>query len=140
MKKYRSKIGRGILLILVVVIGGTSALMLYLQAWPGLVVNLLVSVFIAYLFSTTYYLVGNGVLKVKGGFIVDKSIRIEVIREIRETHNPLAAPANSLDRLEIKYGSGESILISPKDKRGFILHLKEINPTIQFGGKLQLDK
>ena len=140
MRKYRSKIGSGILLFLVVVIGGTSAVMLYLHAWPGLVVNLLVSIFIAYLFGVTYYLVGDGVLKVKGGFVVDKSIRIEVIREIREANNPLAAPANSLDRLEVRYGEGESILISPRDKRGFILHLKEVNPTIRFEGELQLDK
>jgi len=63
--------------------------------------------------------------------MVNKTVPIDLIREISETNNPLSSPANSLDRLEIKYSSNGIILISPKDKSGFINQLIKINPNIE---------
>lgn len=48
-----------------------------------------------------------------------------------ETKSPLSSPATSLDRLEIMYNKNESIIISPKDRTGFINELKTINPGIE---------
>ncbi|MGQ7870632.1 PH domain-containing protein [Sunxiuqinia sp. sy24] len=136
MKKYNSKIGGGILFFLIVIIGCTSILMVYHRAWLGLVINLFVGGFVGYLFMTTYYLVDERVLRIRSGFLVDKAIGIDTIVEISETNNPLASPANSLDRLEIRY-TGGSILISPADKAGFVGHLKDLNSAIKLNLKTE---
>lgn len=40
------------------------------------------------------------------------------------TSNPLASPALSLDRLKIEYGQGHWIMISPRDREGFLRELE----------------
>ena len=100
------------------------------QIWLGLIINLLVAVFIAHLFFTTYYVIDEGLLIVKSGFLIDKKIDIKAIRSISETNNLISAPAASFDRLEILYHQFDSILISPRDKSGFIDHITRINPQI----------
>ena len=47
-------------------------------------------------------------------------INLEDIRSIQPSHSLISSPALSLDRLEIRYGSGQVILISPKDHAAFI--------------------
>jgi hypothetical protein len=47
----------------------------------------------------------------------------------------LSAPATSFDRLEILYNSFDTVIISPKDKSGFITHMKTINPSIEVDEK-----
>jgi hypothetical protein len=42
------------------------------------------------------------------------------ITAITPTSNPLSSPALSLDRLRIDYGKGRSVMISPRDKQGFL--------------------
>ena len=131
MTRYNSKIGYGILLFLIIVLGGISILMIYNKIWIGLLIILLVIGFVGYILLTTYYLITDKKLKIKSGFMVNITVPIDLIREISETSNPLSSPANSLDRLEIKYRSNEIILISPKDKAGFINQLIKINPNIE---------
>jgi len=130
-KKYKSKIGFGIVLFLAIVIGTTSALMIIQHAWAGLVINIVVIGFIVYLFSTTYYLINDTHLIVKSGFLVNISMPIERIKMIEETTNPLSAPATSLDRIAIYYNETDSVIISPKEKTDFINHLIQINEKIE---------
>ena len=130
MTRYNSKIGFGILLFLVIVLGGVSIPMIINKIWIGLAVIIAVIGFIGYIFTTTYYLITDKDLKIKSGFMVNKTISIDTIREISESNNPLSSPANSLDRLEINYSPKGTILISPKNKVGFLNHLIEINPKI----------
>lgn len=131
MTRYNSKIGFGIPLFIIVVLGSISILMIYNKTWIGLFVILLVMGFIGYIFMTTYYLVTDKILKIKCGFMVNKSVSIDSIRKISETNNPLSSPANSLDRLEIKYSRNGTIMISPKNKAGFINQIIKINPKIE---------
>lgn len=50
-------------------------------------------------------------------------------------------PAISLDRIEIRCGKFNSVIISPKQKVEFINHLKSINPNIELKfKKIQLVK
>lgn len=58
-----------------------------------------------------------------------KPIDINSVTEIKETNNPLSAPAASIDRLEVKHAKGY-LLVSPKNKEGFIAALQKINPNI----------
>lgn len=131
MKRYNSKIGNKILLVIIIVFGVITILMVLTKIWLGLAAIILMIGFIVYIFLTTYYTISDRTLKVKCGFMINKSIPIDTILKISETNNPVSAPANSMDRLEISYGGKESILISPKDKIGFINHIRSINPKIE---------
>lgn len=48
-------------------------------------------------------------------------IEIESIESIRPSRSPASSPAMSLDRLEIRYGGGRTLLVSPKDREGFLV-------------------
>lgn len=105
--------------------------------WPGVIIVLLVILFVVHLFATTNYSVEGNILTVKSGFLYNRSIDILTIRKVSETTNPLSAPAISLDRLEIKYGKFDSVLISPKLKKEFISELASLNPNIEIKLKFE---
>lgn len=73
--------------------------------------------------STSYSIIGE-FLSVKSGPF-SWMIPIDEIASIEPTHNPASSPALSLDRLVIRYGHGAELMISPKDKSGFIEELKK---------------
>jgi hypothetical protein len=54
---------------------------------------------------------------------VDSRIALSAITGITATRNPASSPALSLDRLQIDYGQGQSVMISPRDKESFIRDL-----------------
>ena len=67
----------------------------------------------------TYYKVNDHQLLVKSGLFSWK-IPLSEIESIEPTHSFLSAPALSLDRLAIHYSDGKRVVVSPKDKQGFI--------------------
>ncbi|UEG55384.1 PH domain-containing protein [Mucilaginibacter daejeonensis] len=67
---------------------------------------------------------------VKSGFFVNLNIDANTIKSVKATRNPLSAPAISLDRLEIAYGKYDTIMVSPKDRTGFIAQLLNDHPSI----------
>lgn len=87
--------------------------------------------FIGHMLLTTYYQVEGNTLTIKCGFLINQEVKIDTIRKIKETSNPLSAPAASLDRLEIAFNKFDNVLISPKDKAGFINELTKLNPGIE---------
>lgn len=86
--------------------------------------------FVALFFSISYE-VTDEVLTVITFFFIKKNILIKDITRIVESNNPISSPAASLDRLEVYYGKYSSVIISPKEKMGFIAHLKRLSPSIQ---------
>jgi hypothetical protein len=58
-------------------------------------------------------------------------IKIQSIRKIYKTRNPLSSPAMSLDRIAIVYNKFDEVLISPKEREEFITELLKINPNIE---------
>ena len=46
------------------------------------------------------------------------------ITSIQPSRSPISSPALSLDRIEIRYGAGQMVLVSPIDKEGFTAALK----------------
>ncbi|MCG2461739.1 PH domain-containing protein [Flavobacteriaceae bacterium F89] len=130
MTRYNSKIGWGLATIIALVIIGTSIALVLDGIWSGFIISVLVFGFVAHMFATTYYTVNGGDLNIRSGFIYNKTIAIHGITEIAESNNPLSAPATSLDRLEIRFNKGGSVLISPKEKDKFIAHLRTINPSL----------
>lgn len=97
-----------------------------------MLVTTIVIVLLATLFFGTKYIIEGEELIVYGG-IYKKRINIKQIRSLRPSKNPLSAPAMSIDRIEITYNTtfSEVILVSPKDKEGFVKRLLEINPNIK---------
>lgn len=88
-------------------------------------------VFIAHLFLKTKYTINNHKLKIKCGLFSYKPIDIYEIKEVVKTKSIISSPAPSFDRIEIKYGKFEEIIISPKDKLNFVKDLITINPDIK---------
>jgi len=50
---------------------------------------------------------------------------------VSKTKNIISSPAPSFDRIEIKYGSFDEIIISPKEKLNFEHDLTIMNPNIK---------
>lgn len=59
---------------------------------------------------------------------------INQIKKIKDTnYSILSAPAASLDRIAIYFAQQKTpLVISPKDKMGFIRNLQSINPNIVY--------
>jgi len=87
----------------IAVIGGLAVFVFGLPVW---------------LLLSTYYLVEVGTLKVRSGPF-SWSIPLNEINSVRPSRSVLSSPALSLRRLEIQYGRGQTILVSPKDIEGF---------------------
>lgn len=129
-KVYKSKTGPGIIILLSIILGTISRLLIRDKAWAGLLIILALVLFIIYLVKTTYYTIFDGKLNVRSAFFVNTTIAISSITKISETNIFLSAPAPSLDRLEIVYNEFSSLIISPKDKKGFIDAIVKQNPAV----------
>jgi Bacterial PH domain len=91
---------------------------------------------IAWFLLGTRYEVGDGVLVARSGPFRFR-IPLDGIREVSPTSNALSAPACSLDRLRIDYevdGRRRSLLVSPKDKEGFLRELRDAVPGSRIEG------
>ena len=131
MKKYPSKISYGLLLfVLAVLIGSTVPIILH-GNWVGVLINLAVLLFVLYVFFSIYYIIEGNSLLIRVGVLFNWKIEISTIQSIAESNSWISSPAVSLDRLKIKYKKHSNVLISPKDKSGFIAQLTQINPQIE---------
>jgi hypothetical protein len=98
-----------------------------------LVISVIVmnSIFYAFTILTIYYIFIKDNLYIRYAYSIIKKISIPTIIEIRyfskEVRNSYSL---SNDRIEIIYANDKSILISPKDKDGFIEEIQLINPNI----------
>jgi hypothetical protein len=130
-KVYPSKVGLELLIPVLLISGAGIVPVIKDGDWIKLVVPIgILILFIAVLYSISYEIKGE-VLVVKSFFWFKKVIPIASVTGIEETYNPISAPAASLKRLEIRYDRFNSIIISPKDRMGFITHLKELSPAIE---------
>lgn len=77
-----------------------------------------------------YVEITNGEMRVTFGFC-HVTMKIEEIVSIRETLDPIASMAASLDRIEIKTRNS-SVLISVKEKKVFMQELVNQNSNIQY--------
>jgi len=139
MKKYKSKIGWEIIIILVLVftwifydliksdINWNSTTLI------SFLILFLSVILIGYiLFSIRYFInFDKAELLVKIGVFKYAKISISKIHKIKETRTILSSPAASLDRLEVFYHQFKSVIISPKNKEEFIQDLHKINPEIK---------
>ena len=74
---------------------------------------------------STRYVINDRQLVVRSGPF-RWHIPIDEISGITPTSDPIASPALSLDRLRITYKQTKSVLISPKDKDGFLAQIASL--------------
>jgi len=86
---------------------GVEALVLGLSLWT---------------FRSTLYQVTDRELIVRSGPF-RWTIPISDVESVRPSRSPLSSPALSLDRLEIRYAGDRRLMISPKDREGFLIAL-----------------
>ncbi|MPR36269.1 PH domain-containing protein [Salmonirosea aquatica] len=132
---YKSKIGLELVIPLFIILGGATLMTLYTSRWLALLVLLATDAFVIHLFATTFYQIDGNRLRIKSGFLYNETIDIHRIKQIVATNSLLSSPALSLDRLEIKYNTFDSALVSPKEKLKFIENLKQVNPAIHINLK-----
>ena len=119
---YKSKIDwwLGAVLVIAMIASVLGALrVLPDSAWvaaliggPGFIIPLIALLF------TRYTIYDHKVIVRSGPF--RWIIPISEISGITPTKDPTSSPALSLDRLRITYGKSRSLLISPRDKAGFL--------------------
>lgn len=125
MKRFASKRDFAVLAIVglgLAAAGGAVALTSYASPtdfWLAIAATLGVALLTASIFASTYYEVDGNQLRVRCGPIT-WHIRISDITAITPTYTPLSGPALSFDKLQITYGYGKKLLISPADKAGFL--------------------
>lgn len=131
MKVYKSKISFVIIFpIIILFVYSLYNCIIH----DDLIVNILLLVLFLTIFLqifNTIYTIEKENLNVKFGFLFNKNIDIKKISKISETNDLSSAPATSVDRLEIRYNKKETLLVSPRDKKGFIQSLLVINPDIE---------
>lgn len=131
MKTYKSKIGLELIIPLVILFSLPIYNFIISKNWENINVLVLPIIIVFLVFFNTKYSIENKNLNVKCSFLVDIIIDIKSIQKISETYNLISSPATSIDRLEIRYNKNDKVLISPKDKKGFIDSLTAINPNIE---------
>lgn len=136
IKKYKAKVSYGMLIAIF--------LLFFLPLIFGIMNNgidkefyILIGIliptytFILHVFLKTEYKIEDKTLKIKCGILFNKIIDINTIQKISKTNSIISSPAPSFDRIEIKYGKFDEIIISPKDKLGFANDLTQINTEIE---------
>lgn len=142
MQKYNAKIDRILLIPVMAILVGSTALVVFKAAtdtdctaaftqWGIALLLFAITAISIHLFFTTYYVIDGNVLIIRSGLLHRTKVEISSIRKVRETNNPISAPATSFDRLEIFYNRFDSIIVSSKDKQGFIDELVKHNPSIE---------
>lgn len=132
MTTYKSKYEFVLIIPLVIILGVFGFIMAYNKIWPGLFIMIVIASFVAHMFLTTYYQIDGRALKIKSGFLFNRTVAIDSIRKITAAKSPLSSPSTAPGRLEINYNKSDSIIISPKDRPGFLDEIKKIKPDIEF--------
>ena len=136
MKRFKSKIGNGFILFPSLILIAVALLLIVEKAWLGLPIVIAIAIYLADIFRNTHYSIEDGVLTIDAGRFYSLQIPISNIYKIKPSRDPSKAPANSMDRLSIRYtvdGKKKEVLISPENKEDFMQALKDINGDIELG-------
>lgn len=138
MKIYKSKISYGFLGAIFILFGTLSYFSItnnHSSLKSIILVNLIhviVFLFLLYIFYSIRYTIQNSILKIECGFIFKKKINIDDISSVSKTSSLLSSPAASItDRIVLKFGTYDSIIISPKKKMEFVDDLLKVNSNIK---------
>lgn len=131
MTRYNSAVSTWLVIVLVLALGLPLAATLYQQDWITSSILSVTNAFVVHLFLNTYYVIDGEELRIKAGMLYTIKINIHDIKRIEKSNSLLSSPALSTDRIEIFYGKFDSVLISPKDRKGFVEELLRVNGGIE---------
>lgn len=133
---FRSKIDLWLLLVLLAAIAVPVAIIGLALPWPslGIGARMVVGLVLASsallplwpLLSTAYRFDATS-LHVRSGQFAWR-IPLAEVQSVTPTRNPLSSPALSLDRLRIRFGARDEIMISPADRDRFLAELQRRAP------------
>ena len=130
-KTFKSKTGTAIYIVIASTIAMLATpLFLPPVTWVEFTVCIASGLFIADFIVFTDYTIHNETLIVRCGHIIKWIVPITKITNISPTRSLASAPALSTDRILIKYGKYDEIVISPCRTAEFINDLKQINTNI----------
>ena len=136
MKRYDSKIDKGFVWFPSLILIAVALLLIVEGAWLGLPIVILLGLYMFDVLRNTHYTIDEGNLTLVAGRFHKVQIPISSITKIKPSRDPSKAPANSMDRLSIRYtkdGKKKEVLVSPENKEEFMQTLKDINGDIEFG-------
>ena len=85
---------------------------------------------ILHMFCNTSYKIEKEKLHIKCGFFKYNPVNIREMKKVSKSSYIISSTAASFDRIEIKYGKFEELIISTKHKTKFVEDLQKINPEI----------
>jgi membrane protein YdbS with pleckstrin-like domain len=109
----------------------------YTETWILLVVSMLYFGILILLAYPVHYEITPTTLEIRSGIILHYKIPLSSIELVVPTRSPLSSPAWSLDRLRMDYVKNNKkrvIMISPQDKKHFLLELVERTPSLKLNG------
>jgi len=118
------------LAIVGIAVGATAYGFIQDHTIEGLVLIGIFTAYFLFMAVNTAYWIENGYLHIRCGFWKRK-VAVSEIYRIKSSRNLINSPAMSLDRLEVYYGRYQSIVVSPKDKIGFVKALKNAQPATE---------
>jgi len=127
---FRSAVDRWLYVVYAVILGVTALSLIQASSVSGdslnsffaLISLLLVVGLPVWLFRTTRYCIESDALKIQPG-PKKWTIPLTDIHAVKASRSLLSSPAFSLDRLEICYQEGKSVLVSPEDRKKFLRRL-----------------
>ena len=136
MKRYDSKIDKGFVWFPSLILIAVALLLIVEKAWLGLPIVIAIALYLIDMFRNTHYSIEDRSLTIVAGRFYKVQIPISSITKIKPSRDPSKAPANSMDRLSIRYaidGKKKEVLVSPENKEEFMQTLKDINGDIEIG-------
>jgi hypothetical protein len=101
--------------------------------WTNLIVSVVLLVFFYLLTRSIRYEISDEALIVHQP-LFKGVIPLASIYKLRATRSILAAPALSLDRIEVLASKGPYVVISPRDKDAFVRAIRQRVPGVQLEG------
>ena len=132
---YYSKVSYTLLIVVFLVFFGPLVSLFYGNGFDGKTILIFLAMVVLYglilhLFFNTTYKIEKEKLHIKCGFFKYKPVTIKEMKKVSKSSNIISSPAASFDRVEIRYGKFNELIISPKHKTKFVEDLQKINPEI----------
>ena len=124
---FKSAVGNWFYLAMVLMVGAAVAAFVLPfitdpsqpVAWLAVGIVLLALGLPFWMMVATDYQIDDGLLRIRSGPF-RWTLPVDAITSVEPSNSPSSAPALSIDRLRICYDNDRMILVSPKDKAGFL--------------------
>lgn len=107
--------------------------------WIPVGVLFLAAIVVCWIFVATYYELQSDQLVAHCGPF-SWHVPLAEVRDIRESNSIRSGPALSMDRLEVVYGSGKVLVISPADKSAFVAAVRRRMAAPRSDSALRVEK